>query len=632
MTGAIRSALTSRRGLLAVLALGVAVEAAPLLLVWLAGGIWPLNNGEDFDLSFWPPLKTAYPPCFYCFHVGYYFLGVLHAVHQLTAWTTGSRLVDLEYFQHFGYLTRLVYGGATVGAAAWFLRARRDRGSLFLAGALLLGVPLAAPNILAIYHLRVGSQLSYKLLTLVIAFASLSALEDYLQGRRPARGRVLHWGLLAGVTVIEIPHYILFLLPAFFLGAGSLRGFLEFLAYTGRWALGGIAGGLLGLLVFFGTDTDSLVAAVYSIARGYAVGFAQPQPGFEQFTRMVFDPRSDYFLVHIILAVHACILAGFGGFVAVRWSRLTSRFRFAGLALLAAWLLVAAAHVHIWKTRGSYTTVFSLVYGDFVLCALVIRHLLLARGLPGVLPPRMFRAAIAAAALAFVVPCGLTLGWSNLAGLYRNQVVHGAAFRSFNGALAGLPKPVGVAFSPDLTPYFLGSHYIPAGYLTHIGLGWHGEDGRYSGRIRADRFPDFVILHGVRLRSATLNLRESALDILVEEGWPSPPAATIVAVPMDAGIAAAPAVEKAARLVRYAGSPDQADLAGFLLAAPDRGLESRGSGLRWFIAPLPPGGIGESLLDRCWPAAWPRTDRRFFFLSAPSGFLLLSLAELPSHP
>ena len=54
-----------------VLAVAVAVEAAPILLIWFNGGIWPLNNFEDFDFSFWPPLKAEYPPAFYCLHTGY---------------------------------------------------------------------------------------------------------------------------------------------------------------------------------------------------------------------------------------------------------------------------------------------------------------------------------------------------------------------------------------------------------------------------------------------------------------------------------------------------------------------------------------------------------------------------------
>jgi hypothetical protein len=608
-----------------VLAVALVVEAAPILLVWLNGGVWPLNNGEDFDFSFWPPLKAGYVPSFFCFHTGYIFWSFLKPVHALTAWTTGSPVVTLEYFQHFGYLTRVLYGLLMVGATAWFLRARRDAGSHVIAIALLLSLPLAAPTILNIYHLRIGTQLSYKLLTLVVAFASISATENLLRGDRPTRVRVYGWGFLAGVTFLEVPHYILFLLPVFFIGAGQLRRGPDFLAYVVRWALGGVGGVLLGLLLFFENDLESLLAAVLSLGRSFSVGFAQSQPGFEQFTRMIFDRRSDYFFIHVALAVHAVIIGGFVCLSAWLWRRMDARSRYVAVALPFAYALLAAAHVHVWSSRGSYTTVFSMVYGGFVILAMLLRYLLSLWLVPPAPPSRLVPPALALVALGFVIPCGLTLCSASLLKLPGHQRVAGGSFRSFNAALAGLPKPVGVVFHPDLTQFFIGQHYVPAGYLTHVGLGWHGEDGRYSRRVQAERFPDYMILHGVRVRQAGLNLQKLRLELELEEKRPPAPAATLVPMPMALGIAQAPAIQKGVHLVRYQGTPEQTDLAAFLLAEPGRGLEWEGPGARWFIAPLVDPATKQLLLDAVWPGEWPQDDRRYFFISAPSGFMVLGL-------
>lgn len=612
--------------LLALILTVAVVEAVPIFIVWKNSGVWPLNNAEDFGVAYWAPLKAGHIPSFYFNQSGFYFGAILKPVHWFTDAVCGSKQVSLEHFQVYGYTTRIVFSLLTLGVVFRYIASKRDPLLIGLVLALYLALRLATPSILDIYHFRVGLQLTYVLLALVIALTTLNAIERFLQEQSPSPVRIISWGVLTGATFLEAPHYLPFLAPLWFVSIGHIRTFAGFLGHNARWALGAVGGCCLGLLLFYGRDTVSALAGVVSMYRGMVGGFDQGQPGFEQFTKMIFDPRSDYFFVHFVLAEHLVVAASFMAAILITWRRISARVRYTALAVIGSFIMVWLAHLHVWRTHGSYTTVFSLVYFGMLTCAFAVQ---LLRRIGRELGPQrrmLVPTAVAVALLGLLVPTATTLAKTNFQHLSDYQLDSGSSFRSFNEALERLPKPLGLAFNFDLTASAMIAHCNLAGYLHHTGGGWHGEDGRYSTLIQQVRFPGYKLFYRERATGVWFDPKTFRLGFEISPTQPaSIPAAVLVPMPLALGITHAPAVEKSTSFFLIDSVPAGRDLREFLLAHPGRGVRWQGRGSVWFIAPVDQPELREALLQNVWVSAVHDASRAAYLISSPSGFLLLSL-------
>jgi hypothetical protein len=437
------------RWLMPLAAVLIVVECSPLLLMGLSHGVWPLNNFEDFSTAFWAPLKVGYAPSYYFNPSGFYFGGILKLVHGLTDWAAGSSVVSYRHLQLFGYMARTAFAAATLGVVAIYWRRRRDTVSVATAAALLLALRLGAPFIVNIYDLRVGLQLSYVLVMLLIALATLEAVGRFLAGESPGSGFLVYSGALSGATLFEAPHYLPFFLPLFAVAIFEPGSVPVLGGRVGRWAGGAFMGAAGALVALYGLDYRSALAAMFSNLRGIVVGFPQPQPGFEQFTNMAFDPGSDYFLIKVAIAIQVAVLLVFAATLMVSWRLRSPRYRHAALVILASFAAVWLVHLRIWRTHGSYTTVFSVVFFGFLSMAIVLQTSWRSLELGD--RSKATALAVAGAAAGLIAPCVLTLWHFPYSTTYSSNRAFGDSFRSFNAFLDRLPGPVGFSFNDNIS-------------------------------------------------------------------------------------------------------------------------------------------------------------------------------------
>lgn len=610
----------------------IAVEIAPIVLFGHWRSIWAMNNFEDFDFMFWPPINVGYTPSFFYFHVGTVSWGLMKPVHGLVAAWLGTKHISLEYLQLFGYLTRSHYAGLMlmVPVVYWW-RGRKHLAACLVVG-FALALHLAAPYILHLYHMRVGPQLTYKLCALLLAVAVIDATDGFLKGSNPSYRRISLWGFVVGITFLEVPHYILLATPLF---AISLVLFKDFFA-AGKtiicWAAGGIAGFVAGLASFYGTDLRSGLAATFSLFRGLIVGFPQPQPGFkENFIDHLFQPKTNYFYIHTDLALQIVLVAVFGLALTLTWTVLSKRARFLALSTAGCFVLVWVAHMKIWSTRGSYTSVFSLIYFGFLLNAMIILQLVAFRDAVQSQGRRWLLLPLAFALSAFALPCVLTLRYYDIWGQYYQQIATGMAFRSFNEMTGRLPKPIGVVYNQHRNYYLLGAHYELAGFIFHEGQqGWNGEDKRYSDSIRQERHPDFTTFYPTRAKQVSYDFKHAAILISFEDGYPPADSlAVFIPVPFAFGRKAAPEAEAKSHLIPAGQIPAAIDLRQFLLSKPGYGITWEPPHdfpwAHWFIAPFEDLEARKIFLTENWPMNWNATQYAFYLVGTATGYYVLAL-------
>ncbi|HEX3729644.1 MAG TPA: hypothetical protein VHV47_07555 [Opitutaceae bacterium] len=602
------------------------VEAFPIALMWFCRGIWPLKNFEDFAAAYWPPLKVQYPPSYYFNQAGIYFSGLLRLVHAATDLLTGP-YVTYDHLQVFGYLVRLLYSALALGAIFLYWRYERDSLARALGAGYFLALRLATAWIFELYQLRIGLQLSYMLVALLIALASLSAGARLMDDEPPPARWHFFWGILLGATFLEGVHFLPFFLPLLAFSVAHRGSLAQRLGWIGRWAAGAPLGILVGLAAFYGRDFQSGLAALSSMVWGLVQGFPQGQPGFDKFLNLKFDPSNDYFWIKLVLALHLLVWAAFGVATLLTWRKQGWRTRYVAAVLLASYPLIWVIHFHIWKTRGSYTSVYSLVYYGFLLIVLILLQLArVARSLP---PRTKPSPAVILALFGLAAPCAMTV--ATVPYVYLATYFHqeGYAFRSFNRFLDRFPPPITLAFNYNISYFPLVAHCNFAGYFYNAGH-WHGEDARYSQRIRADRFPGYQLLYPQRLTTISYDILHAAIDSKVVDGWPPPPSGTLL-VPLSRAVGSGleAHLDVPAGYVTTADVPPSANPAGYLLDHPGRGVAWGASDvLHWFIAPLAgPPAVG-SPLDQVWPAGWPREEWSFYLIGTPEGYYLLALRRL----
>ena len=590
-----------------------------------SGGVWPLNNFEDFSTAFWAPLKVGYAPSYYFNPSGYYFGALLKVVHALTDWAVGSRAVSYRHFQFFGYLARALYAAATLGVVAVYWRRRRDALSVVTAAALLLSLRLAAPFVVQIYDMRVGLQLSYVLVMLLISLATLEAAGRFLDGEGPTRGSVAYWGFLSGAAFLEAPHYLPFFLPLLAVAAARPGSFAGLGARAGLWASGAVLGAAGGLVGLYGLDYRSALAAVFSNFRGVVVGFPQPQPGFEKFTSLAFDPASDYFYIKIAIAVQLAVVLVFGAAFIMARRRQDPRSRFAALVTLGSFAAVWLIHLRIWRTHGSYTTVFSVVFFGFLTLALILQNRWRARQLGD--RSRATAVALAVGALGFALPCGVTLWRFPYAQTFSIDKAFGESFRSFNAFLDRLPVPVGLAYNDDISYFPLIAHCNFSLTMYHLGSTTGYADTRFIDRIRADRYPGYRLMYFYRVLAAKYHWGAAHLDAAVDQGFLPLDAPTELApLSQEAGNTCAAALQGGAGTVPVENIPPGQDPRLFLFLHPDSGVERVDFGnLRWSVLPIRDPAVRDAVMARAWPRTWTREGRSFFLVTTPLGYYLLAL-------
>lgn len=619
-----------RTTLLLLVLLVLLVEALPLFIVWHSHGVWLLNNFEDFDWSFWPPLKAAYHPSYYFHESGLVYGSLGKLAHSVTAWFVGSKQFSIEYCQTFGYVTRALFILAKLGAVGVYFWWRRKRFSAALAALLLIAIDLAAPSIFDIYGLRLGFPLSYQVLTLVIALLTLDATERLAAGEDYSPRLVLAWSAVAGLTFLEAPHYILLAVPLFWASASFEFSWRHIYRQILLWATGGAGGFCLGLFAFYGTDWRSALAAVVSMLKGLGSGFAQPQPGFEQFTRMIFHPQSDYFYIHVVLALQVTALLVFGITVFRARRQLSATARRQAAGLIGSFLTVCLAHLLIWRTHGSYTTVFSLVYFNLMICTVAafslagLKHAVLTHW-------HRFASVLAIGMLGLVAPCLLTLWATDFRKLHFYQNGGGMAFRTLNEMVGRLPKPVGLVINSDLTYYLLGAHCNLAGYLHHRGPGWHGEDARYSSKIRQERFPHYDLFYPERATAVWYDFENLGMATTVESGLNGQaPAAVFVPLSREIGNRCEIMAAAETHFVTTNSLPSDIDPWRYLLTTPGHGIRWDSPATRWSLAVMSNDALVRKIVEQYWPAVWARDNRRFYLLTTPDGYFLLGLEQ--THP
>ncbi len=609
----------------------VVVEAAPIILMAASRGIWPLCNFEDFAAAYWTPLKVAYVPSYFFNQSGFYFGAVLKLVHALTDWIDGSRAVSYRHFQVFGYLTRVVYAASTLGVVAVFWRRRRDTASAVAAAALLLGLRLGAPFIVQIYDMRVGLQLSYVVVALLIGLTSLEAMGLYLAGGGLPAGLMLFCGILSGATLFEAPHYLPFFLPLLALSVAAVGSAWALAGCVGRWAAGAAVGVLGALAGLYGTDYRSALAAAFSNFRGIVVGFPQPQPGFEAFASLKFDPASTYFMIKVVLAIQLALVLAFAASIAA-----TGRGRQAPRILRAGWILVASyaalwiVHLRVWRTHGSYTTVFSLVFFGFITAALILQNRWLARGAGD--RSRTTAAAPAAAAAGFILPCGATLWQLPYLPTYSYERAAGESFRSFNAFLGRLPGPVGLAHNDSITYFPLIALCNFSQIMYHMGSTTGYSDARFSERIQADRFPRYRLMYFYRIIRAKYHWGAAHLDVAVDQGMPALDVPAELVPLSQAQVARrCPTLDAQAPTVSSDDIPSGQDPARFMAAHPGTGLRKDTFGnMHWSFLPLVDPAVRDAVLNDVWPPKWSREGRIYYLVVTTEGDYLLGLA-LPAH-
>ncbi|HEX7631309.1 MAG TPA: hypothetical protein VF388_04180, partial [Lacunisphaera sp.] len=464
--------LKSPRNLLWVLfGLMVVVELTPILIFHRVNGIWALNNGEDFDFLFWPPLNSAFTPSFFFYHVGTISWGFMKVMHLVTRALTGSPVVTLTYLQTFGFTVRWTYAILMLSVPTVYYWRRRDPVVTAAVIGMGLALNLATPFIFRMYHLRAGTQLTNKLLLLITAALFFDSLRSFLNGVPFTRRRIFGCAVFSGILFLEIPSYILFFLPFVVLSNGDAQGVREVARRCGWWITGGLTGFLAGLIPFYGADWESATAAICSMLRGLVVGFPQFQPGFrEHFMLQLFNYADSYFWIHVALATHIGVFLFLLATVAGGWRRLDHRTRFAALALAASFALTWLAHTRIWATRGSYTSVFSLTYyGFYSMLAIILLlqhanlHLLAAGG-----RRTMVRITAGLAMLAVGSLVGVTLFWSDLRRFAIAQSALSQSFVALNQVVESLPKPISLKLTglPE-APFLVPGHYAMAGFIYH---------------------------------------------------------------------------------------------------------------------------------------------------------------------
>lgn len=597
------------------------------MLMGSSNGVWPLNNFEDFSAAFWAPLKVGYVPSYYFNQSGFYFGAVLKLVHALTDWALGSKAVTYKHFQFFGYLARATFAVATLGVVAIYWRRRRDMISVVTAAAMLLAFRLAAPFVVQIYDLRVGLQLSYVLVMLLIALATLEAMGRFLDGEAPTRNSFFYWGALSGATLFEAPHYLPFFLPLFAVVMARPGSAGEFGARIGRWAAGASVGAAAGLLGLYGLDYRSAVAAALSNFKGIVIGFPQPQPGFDQFTSLIFDPRSDYFLIKVAIAIQLAVIVVFAAAFIVAWRRQDNRMRYGALVIGASFAAVWLVHLRIWRTHGSYTTVFSVVYFGFLTVALILQNRWRAREIGD--RSIATGCAIAAAAAGFLVPCGTTLWRFPYSETYYNDKAYGESFRSFNAFLDRLPRPFGLAFNQDISYFPLIAHCNFSQIMYHMGSTAGYADVRFSERIQADRYPDYRLMYYFRISSVAYNWRAAHLDAEVAQGFqPLNVPTELVPLAQAVGSKYHAALEGEMHSISVDDIPPGQNLARFLASHPDSRLEKEDFGsIHWSFMPLRDPDMRDAIMKGAWPASWSRQGRAYYLVTTPLGFYLLGLAS-----
>jgi len=611
------------------------VELLPIALFSRAGGLWLLNNFEDFDFLFWPPLNVAFAPSHFFFHVGAISWACMKPVHALTAAWTGSPLATLAYFQTFGYLTRGIYAALmlAVPLGCWW----RRRNVLLAVAVMAMGfaLHLATPYMLHMYHMRVGTQLTNKLLILLTAALTLDALLAVLDGRRPSHRRVFAYAMFAGIVFAEIPSYILFFLPLVLFSHTGAPNLADIAWRTVCWVAGGLGGLCLGFLLFYGTDWESALSGAISLGKGLLSGFPQPQPGFrERFIENLFNRKDDYYWVHVSLATHSVMMMMMISTVALSWRQIPGRIRYVSICLAAAFPVVWLAHSRIWATRGSYTSVFSLVYyGIFSVLLGFAILLVLRRNLPSGGWRRMLCGTCAGLIMtAVIAQCCITVREYRFKSAFITQHAIGQSFRSLSAVIDQLPKPINLKFVglPDL-PFMLPGHYAMAGFFLHAGEdGWNAEDLRISPRLREQRFPDYRPIWSLRATDIGYDYFKRKLKIQAEEGWPPMPDSTVIArLPQPISPERIAAMEAVGTLLNPNDLPRNQTMADYLLAAPNHGLAwSPPKGFpwaRWVLLPLSEPALLEEVANQAWPPYWERDRHRFFLVKAQSGQCIIAL-------
>ncbi len=603
----------------------ILAQVAPVAAIAIGRGIWPLHNFEDYSTAFWAPLKVGYVPSYYFNQSGFYFGGAMKWVHALTDWIVGSKEVSLHHMQVFGYASRGAFALLTLGVVAIYWRRRPGVVPVITATALLLSFQMGTPFIAQLYHLRVGLQLSYVLFALLLALAVLEAMARFLENETPTRAAFLYWGFLSGATLLEAPHFVLFALPLLavtFVQAGSLGAIAARAFQWGCGALGGLAGGIAAL---YGSDLRSAAAAVFSNFRGIVAGFPQPQPGFEAFPNLRFDPSSDYFWVKVAIVLQVAALAVFAASTAASWRRQGPRFRAGAWVIVLSFAINWIAHLHVWKTHGSYTTVFSIVYCGFLTAGLIFQDRCRARAAYG--GSLLNGMSIAAAIAAVCLPIGVTvLGYPYVESI-RTERAQGEAFRSFNDCIGRFPGPLGLLSNRDISYLPLIAHCNFSRTLYHMGSSVGFPDGRFAEAIQRDRYPDFRLIYDEEVIGADYDFRKARLNGELRRVSPVLSARTVL-VPLSAAEGGRYLAEPGSpvRFIAFESGAPPAGLALELRSHPDMGVAFNGSrGWSWSIAPLRDGEARTAILRDAWPAPWGQEGFGYYLVSTPLGYYLLGL-------
>jgi hypothetical protein len=311
---------------------------------------------------------------------------------------------------------------------------------------------------------------------------------------------------------------------------------------------------------------------------------------------------------------------------AVGWARQSGRFRYAAFVIVGSFALVWLVHIRIWKTHGSYTTVFSLVYFGFLTVALIVQDRY--RAWHGGDRSRLTGGAIVFATAGFLVPCGTTLWCFPYRVTAAYDRAEGAQFRSFNSFLNQFPRPVALAFNPDISYLPLIAHCNFSEIMYHMGSSVGPADGRFSEQIERDRFPNYRLLYGFRVTAADYDFSDARLRVVGRPGWPKLSAPTIL-VPLAEAVGKKyrPLVEDEVSPMAGDGVPVGDEVAPFLASHPGWGLRHDDIGsLQWSFLPLLDAKIRDAILDQAWPEKWGRRHYAYYLVSTHLGYYLLGLS------
>jgi hypothetical protein len=198
--------------------------------------------------------------------------------------------------------------------------------------------------------------------------------------------------------------------------------------------------------------------------------------------------------VYVSLATHSVMMMMMISTVALSWRQIPGRIRYVSICLAAAFPVVWLAHSRIWATRGSYTSVFSLVYyGIFSVLLGFAILLVLRRNLPSGGWRRMLCGTCAGLIMtAVIAQCCITVREYRFKSAFITQHAIGQSFRSLSAVpdstvIARLPQPISPeriaameAVGTLLNPNDLPRNQTMADYLLaapNHGLAWSPPKG-----------------------------------------------------------------------------------------------------------------------------------------------------------